>query len=75
MDQTTSFKEIKNQEEYELLIITFKKSICCGIIEFEHSSLILSNLNWFGDVFDLSIERWSVANLKVNMNIITFTRI
>ncbi|EGG13105.1 uncharacterized protein MELLADRAFT_86914 [Melampsora larici-populina 98AG31] len=56
MYRTTSFKEIKNQEEFELLITTFTKSICCGIIEFEHSNLILSNFNRFGDVFDLSIE-------------------
>ncbi|KAH9813993.1 hypothetical protein DFH28DRAFT_329820 [Melampsora americana] len=56
MYRSSSFKELRIQEEFEMLMTTFTKAICCGVIDIQHSNVILAHFNRFGDVFDLGVE-------------------
>ncbi|KAG0141898.1 hypothetical protein CROQUDRAFT_82784 [Cronartium quercuum f. sp. fusiforme G11] len=53
---TLSMKELQAQEAFDILMTTYTKAICCGLIHFQHSNVILPHFTRFGPVFDLSLE-------------------
>lgn len=56
LKQTTATRSLRAQEEFEILMTTFMKSICCGLIDFQHSNVILPYFNRFGRVIEIGSE-------------------
>lgn len=51
-----SVKELRRMEEFDLLITTFAKSIRCGLIHFQHSTVVVQHFSRLTRIFDISAE-------------------
>jgi hypothetical protein len=52
----TSVDELHRIEEFDLLMTTYAKSIRCGMIDFQHSVVIIQHFTRFNKIFDISVE-------------------
>ncbi|KAA1102791.1 hypothetical protein PGTUg99_036002 [Puccinia graminis f. sp. tritici] len=56
MKMPPSVDELRRLEEFDLLVTTYAKSIRCGMIDFQHSVVIIQHFTRFNKIFDISVE-------------------